>query len=335
MQTQKKISKEVFPRIFDLTSTQCLWAQAKVVPPRPCHNAYDCSTCSYDKKIQREIAGGRLQDLEGRPAGGWSDPKRYARTGHEEHQCRHMLSGRVPINYCTNHYDCGRCPYDQMLDDVDLLQGAPEPTCHWVAGFSLANNYYYHPGHMWARVEYGGRVRVGLDDFAWRLFGAPEKFELPELGQALGQGEPSVEFNRGKHGARALSPVRGVVVAVNPRIKTRAAEAHTAPYGQDWLMVVAPDKLTPNLKQLTFGPETEKWLEGEAERLNEIVSQETLIKRVAESAAPGHLTGILVEETHHRLAATGGKVIDDVYGNFPDLNWDQLVQEFLHTGVAS
>lgn len=331
MQTQHEIKEKKLPRIFDLTSTQCLWAQAKVVPPRPCHNAYDCSTCSFDKKIQRVIAGGRLKDNEGRPAYGWSDPRRYARTGHEEHMCRHMLSGRVPINYCTNNYDCGRCPYDQMLDDVDLLHGAPEPTCHWVAGFSLANNYYYHPGHMWARVEYGGRVRVGLDDFALRLFGPPDKFELPELGQALGQGEPGTGFTRGKHGAQALSPVRGVVVAVNPQIQAQAPEANASPYGRGWLMVVAPDKLTPNLSQLTFGQETDQWLEDEAGRLMNIVAEETLIKRVAESPADGRLTGIVAEETHYRLAATGGKVMKDIFGNLPHLNWSHLVQEFLHT----
>lgn len=313
MQTQNGIKKNGFPKIFDMAVNQCLWAQAKVVLPRQCHNAYDCSTCSYDKKIQRAIAGGRLQDSEGRPVYGWGDPKQYARTGYEEHKCRHMLSGRVPLNYCTNHYDCGRCPYDQMLDDMDMLQNAPEPVCSWVAGFSLANNYYFHPGHMWARIEYGGRVRVGLDDFALRLVGPPEKFELPDLGQALGQGEPGIGFHRGKHEAQALSPVRGVVVAVNPRIRTRASEANASPYGLGWLMMVAPDKLTPNLRHLTFGQETEKWLEGEA----------------------GHLMAMVAEETHYRMAATGGQVMEDIFGNLPDLSWDHLVQEFLHTGAVS
>jgi glycine cleavage system H lipoate-binding protein len=218
-----------------------------------------------------------------------------------------------------------------MLDDIDLLQGAPEPTCHWVAGFSLANNYYFNQGHMWARVEYGGRVRVGMDDFALRLFGPPDKFELPALGQALVQGEPGVGFTRGKHGAQALSPVRGVVVAVNTRIQVQPDEANNSPYGRGWLMVVAPDKLTPNLSKLTFGLETDKWLEEEAGRLMEIVAGEALIKRVAESSADRGMTEIIAEETQYRLAATGGKVMNDIFGNLPNLNWGHLVQEFLHT----
>jgi hypothetical protein len=29
------------------------------------------------------------------------------------------------------------------------------------------------------------------------------------------------------------------------------------------------------------------------------------------------------------LAATGGEPIDDVFGNFPEINWDRLVRTFL------
>jgi glycine cleavage system H lipoate-binding protein len=255
------------------------------------------------------MARGGLKDTAGKPAYGWADPHRYARTAHEEHKCRHMLSGRVPLNYCTNNYDCGRCAFDQMLDDVDLLQDAPAPPCEWVAGFSLAKNYYFHKGHMWARVEYGGRIRVGLDDFALRLFGAPDNFDLPDLGEAVGQGEAGVRFVRDKRWAQALSPVKGVVVALNPRVKQKAAEANASPYGSGWLMVVAPNKLTSNLRNLYFGQESEKWMENEA----------------------GRLTALVAEETHYRLAATGGRVMEDVFGNLPDLKWERLVHEFLLT----
>ena len=33
--------------------------------------------------------------------------------------CIHALTGRAPeIKMCAHNYECGSCPYDQMLDDV-------------------------------------------------------------------------------------------------------------------------------------------------------------------------------------------------------------------------
>jgi len=32
-----------------------------------------------------------------------------------------------------------------------------------------------------------------------------------------------------------------------------------------------------------------------------------------------------------RLAATGGDLIDDIFGQFPEMDWDRLVETFLRT----
>jgi hypothetical protein len=33
--------------------------------------------------------------------------------------CLHAITGRAPENKgCANGYDCGACPFDQMLDDM-------------------------------------------------------------------------------------------------------------------------------------------------------------------------------------------------------------------------
>ena len=31
------------------------------------------------------------------------------------------------------------------------------------------------------------------------------------------------------------------------------------------------------------------------------------------------------------LAATGGGIVDDIFGNLPNIKWKDLVHEFLHT----
>jgi len=34
---------------------------------------------------------------------------------------------------------------------------------------------------------------------------------------------------------------------------------------------------------------------------------------------------------YDQLAATGGEPIGDIYGNFPEIGWNLLVERFLHT----
>jgi hypothetical protein len=39
----------------------------------------------------------------------------------------------------------------------------------------------------------------------------------------------------------------------------------------------------------------------------------------------------LISPEYENLAATGGKLVGDVVGNFPQIGWGVLTKEFLHT----
>jgi glycine cleavage system H lipoate-binding protein len=178
-----------------------------------------------------------------------------------------------------------------------------------VSGFALAANYYYHVGHAWARVEYGGRVRVGLDDFASRLFGPSDRFDLPKLGCVLRQGEPGFGLVRGSLQAGCLCPVEGVVVAVNPGASGENGPLPLEPYDEALLMVIEPVKLLGGLKNLFFEEESRAWLDDEVSSLTAMVSAETGMQ----------------------LAATGGRALPDIFGRMPELGWDRLKKAFLRT----
>ena len=220
-----------------------------------------------------------------------------------------MLSGRVAQKYCINDYDCEHCPYHLMVEDEQMAEPFGLIDASVIDGFAMALNYYYHFGHVWARVEYGGRVRIGLDDFTARLFGPLDAVHLPALGEVLGQGEPGFNIVRGENDADCLSPVAGVVVAVNGRIGAAAAKTFEAPYREDWLLLIEPTRLRSNLRNLFYGPESTAWMTDEA----------------------GHLAGILSGEPGHRYAATGGRAVRDIFGQAPGLDWRQLRRRFLHT----
>lgn len=294
------------PEIFSMSGQQCVWSQAGVAAPRLCQNAFDCLNCTFDRRVQTELARGRLTDKTGRAVDSWHDVRQPA-SNLDKYRCRHMLSGYVPVKYCSHNFNCANCEFDQLVEEEIRAQELDEPMVELVDGFAMPAHYYFHRGHAWARVEYGGRVRIGLDDFITRLLGPLDQVELPALGRTLGQGEPGMGLAREGHQAKVLSPLQGVVVAVNPEIKSRARLANERPYGGGWLCMVQPTRLAGDLHNLMRNSEAENWLGSEANRLGDMVA----------------------EQTRFRLAATGGRMVADIYGEVPGLEWKRIVNEFL------
>lgn len=292
---------------FDMSSHACVWSKAGVIKPTRCINAFDCLNCSIYKRMKQVVAEGKLK--EGRAPADWRAAEARELRNPFQMKCRHMLSGRVSYKYCINEYDCDHCAYNQMIEDEVLADQLSRSHQTVVSGFALAANYYYHIGHAWARVEYGGRVRIGLDDFAARLFGPFAQVDLPRMGFVLRQGEPGFGLVRGDLRAECLSPVEGVVVALNPMVFDQPDSLTAAPYDDGWLMVVEPVKLLSRLRNLFFEDESRAWLEDETERL----------------------TAMVAEDTGMRLAATGGRALPDIFGRIPELGWKRLTQTFLRT----
>ena len=291
------------PQVFGIANDQCVWSRAGVTKPMKCVNAFDCLSCAIDRKIQADFHA-----RETTQSHGGTDPRPVRlRMLMNQRKCRHMLSGRVTYKLCGHGYDCVKCPYDQMLEDTAVIPHLNEPAYDAASGFNVAREYYYHHGHTWARIEYGGRIRVGIDDFALRMLGPQDEIRLPRLGVTLQQNRPHATLRRDHHEADTLSPVDGKVLAVNSKVTTKANVANQSPYADGWLMVLKPTNLRKNLKNLLFGIESLTWMEDESARL----------------------TALLSEETDYQMAATGGEAIGDIFGTVPVIGWDRLVREFL------
>jgi glycine cleavage system H lipoate-binding protein len=205
-------------------------------------------------------------------------------------------------------YECYHCAYDQLLDEEDFAKLARAPSYQNVSGFKVADGYYYHMGHSWVRFEHGGLVRVGFDDFLVKLFGAISKLNLPPLGASLKQDEVGWTFGRNGNQAAVLSPVTGTLLSTNHRAVEHPEITNDDPYQSGWLFILEPDMPKRNLKKLYFDKESVGWIEQESQKLLSAVGPQ-----------------------YDQLAATGGEVINDIYGNVPGLEWDRLVSTFLHT----
>jgi glycine cleavage system H lipoate-binding protein len=298
---------------FQVVEDECIWMKAGVVNFRLCDNAYDCYNCPFDNGMKKAM------NLEATEPGGQEKPGwvQYLQKNYHgaSRPCRHALTGRVNApKICTMNYECYHCPYDQMLDEMDLARSLNAPPYQIVSGIRIADGYYYHMGHSWARFEHGGRVRIGFDDFLVRVFGAAQTLNLPPLGATLKQNQVGWTFGRDNDlglKAAVLSPVTGTVLATNHRAQEHPEITNEDPYQEGWLFIIEPNLPKRDLKGLYFGNDGFQWMEKETQKLMSMMGPE-----------------------YERLAATGGGVVNDVIGNHPELGWDRLVQTFLRTEEA-
>ena len=136
----------------------------------------------------------------------------------------------------------------------------------------LPGGLFVHGGHTWAKLDSTGAVQVGLDGFARGILGKVDRFELPPDGATLRQGEPAFAVLQSGKRIEFVSPVDGVVCAVNERINADPAASRKEPYEKGWAFMIRPSNLSQNLKKLRIGAEAAAWLEREARSFTEFLS---------------------------------------------------------------
>jgi glycine cleavage system H lipoate-binding protein len=277
----------------------CLWMQAGVVKFKNCDNYYDCTTCKYDHAMAMKAERGKQIT--------WQEAMR--RMPDMDRVCRHSLTNRIERRACAYDYQCATCDFDQYFEDVWTTKSKSMPgEVQQVKGFDIPMDFYFHEGHAWARIESGGYIRIGLDDFALKVLGKADALELPLMGKELDQGKVGWGLKRKDNLADVLSPIDGVIVEVNSELREKPDTANREPYGDGWLFMVRTPDVKATMKKLMVDQSSLSWMS------NEVTNLESMIEDVA---GP--------------LAADGGYLADDIYGNLPDIGWNNLTKAFLRT----
>jgi glycine cleavage system H lipoate-binding protein len=277
----------------------CLWMQAGVVKFKNCDNYYDCTTCKYDHAMGQKAAKGKQMN--------WQQAMKLRPD--MDRVCRHSLTNRIETRICAYDYECATCDFDQFFEDVWTTKSKSLPfEVQRVKGFDVPMGYYFHDGHAWARIESGGCIRIGLDDFALKVLGEADALDLPLMGKELDQGKIGWGLKRKDNCADVLSPIDGVIVEVNSEIREKPDMANREPYGGGWLFMVRTPDVKATIGKLMADQQSLTWMNREVSNL------ETMIEDVA---GP--------------LAADGGYLVNDIYGNLPDIGWNNLTKAFLKT----
>ncbi len=97
----------------------------------------------------------------------------------------------------------------------------------------------YSTDHEWARDE-GGRVRVGITDYAQDALGDVVFVDLPAPGRTVEAGGLLGEVESTKSVSEIYAPVAGEVAAVNSVLVDAPETLNADPYGDGWICEIVP-----------------------------------------------------------------------------------------------
>lgn len=203
----------------------------------------------------------------------------------ERRHCRHEFDGTVANRICNHGFDCETCSQHSAFAAERGKTGITAAP----VGLDVSDDRLFHRGHTWVQPCSDGSMTVGMDEFAGRCFGQPDRMMLPAIGRFLRAGERSVAVERGSLRARVLAPVSGEVMAWGT-------------LSDDWLYRIRPAETGGQLENLLQGDEARMWMLRELEWLQKLLSSPDGVQTLAD----------------------GGTPVGDLVQAYPRADWDDI-----------
>jgi glycine cleavage system H protein len=126
-----------------------------------------------------------------------------------------------------------------------------------VHGFPLALDRLFDPGtHMWVVLMADPALaRMGMDPLGVETSGTLAELSFAPTGARLVRGEPFGQLEAAKFVGPLVSPLSGTVLAANEAVAADPGLAERDPFGEGWLIDIAPDNLAGELPALLSDPD--------------------------------------------------------------------------------
>jgi glycine cleavage system H protein len=109
-----------------------------------------------------------------------------------------------------------------------------------VTEYEIPDDLRYSREDEWVRTD-GGRVLVGVSDYAQQQLGDIVYLELPEVGNNVNQGDTFGVIESVKAVSDLFAPLGGEVVDVNTELVDNPEAVNEDCYGDGWMIALAPD----------------------------------------------------------------------------------------------
>jgi glycine cleavage system H protein len=161
----------------------------------------------------------------------------------------------------------------QVAARPEAFAGPQVPRMQREYGVSIPEGYCFHPGHAWVLKEGGETARVGIDSFAANLLGKIDRIDAMGVNRWVRQGQKLVSLQSGGETYELVSPIEGVVTAINQDVVQDPNVIARDPYQAGWIAMVKSPDLAINKKNLIQGSMVAPWMQNSVTRLNGMVGQ--------------------------------------------------------------
>ncbi len=163
--------------------------------------------------------------------------------------------------------------HGQVQPKTEVWVGPPAPRMEREYGFAIPQGYSFHPGHTWVTSEGGENTRVGIDSFAANLVGKIDHLDTISSNRWVRQGQRLITIKSGEQSVELLSPVEGVVTAINQELASDPSIASRSPYKDGWVAIIKSPDFAINQKNLVQGEMVAPWMQNNVTRLNALVTK--------------------------------------------------------------
>lgn len=139
-------------------------------------------------------------------------------------------------------------------------------------GFEIPQDYCFHLGHTWVMKEGADDARIGVDKFVANLMGKIDHIDVCGANRWVRQGQKIITLTSGGTSVDLLSPVEGVVTAVNDDVLRDPSLVTNDPYENGWIAMVKSPDLKVNQRNLIQGSMVAPWMQNNAARLSAMLS---------------------------------------------------------------
>jgi glycine cleavage system H protein len=159
-----------------------------------------------------------------------------------------------------------------VIPPANLPEGRHVPQMVREMGFEIPQGYAFQQGHTWLAEEQNQTGRVGIDSFAATLLGNIDNVEVGSLNRWVRQGQKLLTLRVNGIAADVVSPVEGIVTAVNPEVLRDPTLIAKDPYGDGWIVKVHSPDLATNEKNLIHGTLVRPWMSFTLSRFRDLTS---------------------------------------------------------------
>lgn len=119
-----------------------------------------------------------------------------------------------------------------------------------VGEYDVPDDLVYSKEHEWVRKTEANRLVIGVTDYAAKMLNDVIYVTLPQVNAELKFMQALGSLESIKSVSDVYSPLSGKVLKVNESLAKHPELVNKSPYGEGWLIELAPSKFDEEVKQL-------------------------------------------------------------------------------------